>query len=126
MGFKFFIPTYNSFRLILQEPSNQSPQPGSSSLPSSRTKTSTDVGDVPSVSPTDVNSTSTGCRSTTNPAVEPYKPNPGKTTRLLGKSKGTIDSRTCTKPTHPLFWETGRKVQYPPPIMSRSPTISRT
>ena len=28
-----------------------------------------------------VNSTSTGCRSTTNPAVEPYKPDPGKTTR---------------------------------------------
>jgi hypothetical protein len=33
MGFKFFIPTYNSFRLILQEPSNQSPQPGPGSLP---------------------------------------------------------------------------------------------
>ena len=33
MGFKYFIPTYNSFRLILQEPSNQSPQPGPSSLP---------------------------------------------------------------------------------------------
>jgi hypothetical protein len=28
-----------------------------------------------------VNSTSTGCRSTTNPAVEPYKLDPGKTTR---------------------------------------------
>jgi hypothetical protein len=33
MEFKFVIPTYNSFRLILQEPSNQSPQPGLSSLP---------------------------------------------------------------------------------------------
>jgi hypothetical protein len=29
----FLFPTYNSFRLILQEPSNQSPQPGPSSLP---------------------------------------------------------------------------------------------
>ena len=33
MGFKLFIPTYNSFRLILQESSNQYPQPGPSSLP---------------------------------------------------------------------------------------------
>ena len=127
MGFNFFIPTYNYVRLILQEPSNQSPQPGPSSLPeppSFRTKTSTDVGDVPSVSSTDVNSTSTGCRSTTNPAVEPYKPDPGKTTRPPGKSKGTIDSRTCTRPTHPLFWKTSRKAQFPPPITSRSPTTS--
>jgi len=30
----FLFPTFNSFRLILQEPSNQSPQPGPSSEPS--------------------------------------------------------------------------------------------
>jgi len=59
--------------------------------PSPKTKTSTDVGDVPNVSRTDVNSTSTGCKSTSNPAVEPYKPDPGKTIRPPGKSKGTID-----------------------------------
>ena len=87
--------------------------------PSPRTKTSIGVGDVPSVSPTDVNSTYTGCKSTTNPAVAPYKPDHGKTARPLGKSKGTIDSSTCTRPTHPSYWRITRKVQYPPPITSR-------
>ena len=123
----FLFPTFNSFRLILQEPSNQSPQPRPSSLPE------------PSITQDENKYRCRRCTQRFPDRRQLYlhgmqehyqsgggalQARPWEDGQAPWEVEGTIESRTCTRPTHPSYRRITRKVRYPPATTYRSPTTS--